>query len=142
MGRFDERFTDFCDRLTELLGDWRVGAVSVLIILCWGAAGPAMHFSDTWQLLINTPTTIAEFVFNFFILASNNRQVRNDRRLQAEVIELVKQVRVLADQIKSEEDEILEISRSSTERAGSRVKPEGASCRGAPGSRPPRPRRR
>jgi low affinity Fe/Cu permease len=113
MGRFDERFTDFCDRLTEYLGDWRVGAVSVLVILCWGAAGPAMHFSDTWQLLINTPTTIAEFVFNFFILASNNRQVRNDRRLQAEVIELVKQVRVLASQIKTEEDEILEISRES-----------------------------
>lgn len=113
---FDERFTDLCDTLTELLGDWRVGAISVLLILSWAAAGPSMHFSDTWQLLINTPTTIAEFIFNFFILASNNRQVRNDRRLQAEVIELVKQVRVLASQIKSEEDEILEISREGRSR--------------------------
>jgi low affinity Fe/Cu permease len=69
----DERFTDFTDAITEKMGSWRVSAFGLLAVLCWGAAGPLMHYSDSWQLYINTPTTIIEFFLCLWQLAASNR---------------------------------------------------------------------
>lgn len=51
-----------------------VGAV--LVIVVWGITGPLFHFSDTWQLVINTGTTIVTFLIVFLIQNTQNRDAR------------------------------------------------------------------
>lgn len=46
---------------------------AVALILVWGATGPVFHYSDTWQLVINTGTTIVTFLMCFLIQATQNR---------------------------------------------------------------------
>lgn len=48
-------------------------ALAVLIIVVWAASGPVFHFSDTWQLVINTGTTIVTFLMVFLIQSTQNR---------------------------------------------------------------------
>ena len=48
-------------------------AVAVLIVLAWAATGPVFHYSDTWQLVINTSTTILTFLMVFLIQNTQNR---------------------------------------------------------------------
>jgi low affinity Fe/Cu permease len=47
--------------------------VAVLIVVVWAVTGPIFHFSDTWQLVINTGTTIVTFLMVFAIQTSQNR---------------------------------------------------------------------
>ena len=47
--------------------------MAVLIIVLWDATGPTFHFSDTWQLIINTGTTIVTFLMVFLIQNTQNR---------------------------------------------------------------------
>jgi low affinity Fe/Cu permease len=50
--------------------------IAALTIVVWGATGPLFHFSDTWQLVINTGTTIVTFVMVFLIQATQNRDTK------------------------------------------------------------------
>lgn len=50
--------------------------VALLIILVWGITGPAFHYSDTWQLIINTGTTIVTFLMVFLIQNTQNRDAK------------------------------------------------------------------
>lgn len=47
--------------------------LAVVLILVWAVSGPVLHFSDTWQLTINTTTTIVTFVVGFAIMVSTKR---------------------------------------------------------------------
>jgi low affinity Fe/Cu permease len=49
---------------------------AVLVIIGWSALGPAFHYSDTWQLVINTGTTIITFLMVFLIQGTQNREAR------------------------------------------------------------------
>lgn len=64
-----------------------VGAI--LIILVWAVTGPMFHFSDTWQLVVNTGTTIITFLMVFLI---QNSQNRDSAALQAKLDELLRAV--------------------------------------------------
>ena len=48
--------------------------LAVLVVLVWGVTGPVFHYSDTWQLVINTGTTIVTFVMVFLIQRSQNKE--------------------------------------------------------------------
>src|SRR5689334_5639944 len=50
--------------------------LAILAILAWAAMGPAFHYSDTWQLVINTATTIVTFLMVFLIQNTQNRDTR------------------------------------------------------------------
>jgi low affinity Fe/Cu permease len=54
---------------------WAFGT-SMLLILLWGITGPLFHFSDTWQLVINTATTIVTFLMVFLIQNTQNRDAK------------------------------------------------------------------
>jgi low affinity Fe/Cu permease len=60
---------------------------AVLIIIVWAATGPIFHYSDTWQLVINTGTTIITFLMVFVI---QNTQNRDSAAVQAKLDELIR----------------------------------------------------
>jgi low affinity Fe/Cu permease len=63
---------------------------AVAIIVAWGVTGPIFHFSDTWQLIINTGTTIITFLMVFLI---QNTQNRDSQVVQLKLNELIRAVR-------------------------------------------------
>jgi len=62
---------------------------AALVILVWAATGPLFHFSDTWQLVINTGTTIVTFLMVFLI---QNSQNRDGAAIQAKLDELIRAI--------------------------------------------------
>ena len=65
----------------------RVFIMAVLLILVWAITGPIFHFSDTWQLVINTGTTIITFLMVFLI---QNTQQRDTEAIQLKLDELIR----------------------------------------------------
>lgn len=61
--------------------------MAFLIIIVWGVSGPLFHFSDTWQLVINTGTTIITFLMVFLI---QNTQNRDGKELHLKLDELIR----------------------------------------------------
>ncbi|HSN40833.1 MAG TPA: low affinity iron permease family protein [Burkholderiales bacterium] len=59
----------------------------VAVVVIWAVSGPMFHFSDTWQLVINTGTTIVTFLMVFLI---QNTQNRDGAALQAKLDELIR----------------------------------------------------
>ena len=73
LGRALERFSRV---LTDWVGtSWAFG-VAVVVVLVWACTGPLFHFSDTWQLVINTGTTIVTFLMVFLIQRAQNNDAR------------------------------------------------------------------
>jgi len=60
--------------------------IAVAVVLVWAALGPVFHYSDTWQLVINTGTTIVTFLMVFLI---QNTQNRDAKALQVKLSELI-----------------------------------------------------
>jgi low affinity Fe/Cu permease len=86
-----ERFNAIADRLTRALGSFQALAGSVILVVVWGLTGPVFHFSDTWQLFINTTTTVVTFWMVFVIQNSANREAK------ATQLKLDEIIRALAD---------------------------------------------
>jgi low affinity Fe/Cu permease len=63
----------FSARVTQWSGGSAAFALALLLVLVWLATGPIFHFSDTWQLVINTSTTIITFLMVFLIQRSQNK---------------------------------------------------------------------
>src|SRR5215472_17609705 len=59
--------------VTAWTGSSTAFGIAVLVVLVWGLTGPIFHFSDTWQLVINTGTTIVTFLMVFLIQRSQNK---------------------------------------------------------------------
>ena len=76
----------FARRATIWTGSSAAFALAVLVILVWGITGPVFHFSDTWQLVINTGTTIVTFLMVFLI---QNAQNRESKALHLKLDELI-----------------------------------------------------
>src|SRR5690349_23352995 len=66
-------FNQAADRITRALGSPFALALAALVIVVWGITGPLFGFSDTWQLVINTGTTIVTFLMVFIIQQSQNK---------------------------------------------------------------------
>jgi low affinity Fe/Cu permease len=76
-----------------VLGSAWTFAAAVLIIATWGLTGPKFHYSDTWQLIINTGTTIVTFLMVFLIQNTQNRDAKSIHLKLDEVIRAVKGAR-------------------------------------------------
>ncbi len=72
----NEFFRKFSSVTSEIVGSSWSFIAAVLIIIIWGASGPAFGYSDTWQLVINTGTTIITFLMVFLIQNTQNRDAR------------------------------------------------------------------
>ena len=80
-------FTQFAKRSSFLSGRPVAFLGAVVVILVWAATGPLFDYSDTWQLVINTGTTIITFLMVFLI---QNTQTRDTEALQVKLDELLR----------------------------------------------------
>ena len=84
-----ERFRKLAYGTAEMVGSPWAFLVGVVVVLVWGLSGPSFHFSDTWQLVINTGTTIVTFLVVFLIQGAQNR---DSRALHLKLDELLRAV--------------------------------------------------
>ncbi|HMU46511.1 MAG TPA: low affinity iron permease family protein [Chitinophagaceae bacterium] len=66
-------FERFSAKVTKATGKPLAFILALFIIICWAILGPLFHYSDTWQLVINTGTTIITFLMVFVIQQSQNK---------------------------------------------------------------------
>jgi low affinity Fe/Cu permease len=69
-------FSRFATRTAQLVGHPLMFLSAVVILVLWAVSGPVFHFSDTWQLIINTGTTIVTFLVVFLIQNTQNRDAK------------------------------------------------------------------
>ncbi len=104
------RFQRLASRISHLAGNGIAFGVAVLAIVAWSATGPLFGFSDTWQLVINTSTTIITFLMVFLIQNTQNREAL---AIQLKLDELIRATRgahnVLLDLEEREDDELLRV---------------------------------
>ena len=80
------RFVVFANLVANLSGKPATFLLAVAVVVVWGITGPIFQYSDTWQLVINTGTTIVTFLMVFLI---QNTQNRDTRALQLKLDELI-----------------------------------------------------
>src|SRR6266850_871038 len=85
-----ELFRKFAQTTSQAVGSSWAFIGAVLIIVVWAVTGPMFHFSDTWQLVINTSTTIITFLMVFLI---QNTQNRDAKAIHLKLDELIKGVK-------------------------------------------------
>lgn len=84
-----------------MLGSAWAFAAAAFVILVWLVTGPTFHFSDTWQLIINTATTIITFLMVFLI---QNTQNRDAKAMHLKLDELIRALKGARDQLVDLED--------------------------------------
>src|SRR5438477_10720434 len=82
-----ELFRKFAQTTSQAVGSSWSFILAVLIIIVWAITGPMFHYSDTWQLVINTGTTIITFLMVFLI---QNTQNRDAEAIQVKLDELIR----------------------------------------------------
>ncbi|KAB8140593.1 low affinity iron permease family protein [Chloroflexia bacterium SDU3-3] len=82
-------FRTFAVKTSEAVGSAWAFIAAVMLIIGWAISGPFFHFSDTWELIINTITTIITFLMVFLI---QNAQNRDSKALHLKLDELIRAV--------------------------------------------------
>ncbi|MGH2615242.1 MAG: low affinity iron permease family protein [Thermomicrobiales bacterium] len=95
-------FAKFANRAATLSGHYVTFVVALAILIVWAVSGPLFDFSDTWQLFINTGTTIITFLMVFLI---QNTQNRDAKAMQLKLDELIRAIETADDAIIPAEDE-------------------------------------
>jgi len=86
-GRTAHLFGEIANRTSQAAGRALTFLIAVGIVLVWALTGPMFHYSDTWQLVINTGTTIVTFLMVFLI---QNSQNRDSAAIQVKLDELIR----------------------------------------------------
>ena len=85
-GGFTERFEHFSQRVTHAVGRPWAFLIALLVIVVWAVSEPSFGFGDTWQLVINTGTTIVTFLMVFLIQQTQNK---DSKAMELKLNELV-----------------------------------------------------
>jgi len=83
----DEFFTRVASRCAHIMGQPLTFIISVGLIILWAGSGPLLAYSDTWQLIVNTATTVMTFLAVFLIQNSQNRDAA---AMQAKLDEILR----------------------------------------------------
>jgi low affinity Fe/Cu permease len=97
----DSAFRKFSHDVSIAVGTPSAFGLALLAVLAWGALGPLFHYSDTWQLTINTGTTIVTFLMVFVIQHTQNRDAQV---LQLKLDELIRAVESARTELVDMED--------------------------------------
>jgi low affinity Fe/Cu permease len=87
---FDRIFADMSHRVANWAGQPPAFVLALATVIVWLVTGPIFHYSDTWQLVINTGTTIVTFLMVFLIQNTQNRDARAINLKLNELIESIK----------------------------------------------------
>ena len=113
--RIRDSFRHFARKSSAVLGTAWAFIGALIIIAVWGLTGPVFHFSDTWQLIINTGTTIVTFLMVFLIQNTQNRDAKAMHLKLDELIRAVKGARNrLVDLEKLSDEELKELEEQFT----------------------------
>jgi low affinity Fe/Cu permease len=115
-------FTDFSKWIAEAAGHPISFSLALLTIIIWGASGPLFGYSDTWQLVINTGTTIVTFLMVFLIQKTQNRDTETIHLKLDELIRVTKGARNMMLDLEHMDDESLKRLRDIYERLGSQAR--------------------
>ncbi len=94
-------FEKFCVKVTWATGRPLAFIIALLVIIVWGITGPVFHYSDSWQLVINTGTTIITFLMVFVIQQSQNKDTI---ALQLKLNELIASTATASNRLVDVED--------------------------------------
>src|SRR4051812_28270301 len=110
--RHESWFRRFACGVAAAVGTHWAFLVALAVVLAWAITGPMFHYSDSWQLVINTGTTIVTFLMVFLIQSTQNR---DGKALQLKLDELIRAQKsarnVFADLEDATEDELREFER-------------------------------
>lgn len=118
-----ELFRGLARRVTLAVGSWQFFVVSVALLVGWAASGPLFAFSDTWQLVVNTSTTILTYLLGILILLEANRQAKESKVVHDALIEATRgasNALVNIDQMTDDQVEALEARLRARARAAGR----------------------
>ena len=105
-----ERFHRFAVAVSDAMGSSWAFVAALALVAVWGGTGPLFRFSDTWQLVINTGTTVVTFLMVFLIQTTQNRE---SRALHLKLDELIRSQRnarnIFADLEHATEQELAEL---------------------------------
>ena len=105
-----EYFRIFSCRMADSMGSPPSFGAGVLVIIIWALTGPYFHYSDTWQLVVNTGTSVITFLMVFLI---QNTQNRDAQAMQLKLNELIRAAstarNVMMDLENCTEEELAEI---------------------------------
>jgi low affinity Fe/Cu permease len=97
----EDLFARAAGKVSQATGSFWTFSLAVLIVLVWAATGPFFHFSETWQLVINTGTTIVTFLMVFVIQHAQNKDMR---AVQLKLNELIAAVEGASNRLIDVED--------------------------------------
>jgi len=125
-----DRFNRAADQVTNALGSLPALVASVMLVVIWAVTGPIFHFSDTWQLFINTTTTVVTFWMVFVIQNSANRSSKATQLKLDELIRAVQEARnefieldrEPEDVLVERENELMEIAEAGDANTGAHVR--------------------
>jgi low affinity Fe/Cu permease len=124
-------FRIFAHQASITLGSAWAFAGAVLVIAVWVLTGPAFHFSDTWQLIINTATTVITFLMVFLIQNTQNRDAKAVHLKLDEVIRALKGARNQLVDLENLSDEELKKLEEQFQRLRKKAEHDGTHSRKA-----------
>jgi len=119
-----ELFRKFAHTTSQAVGSSWAFILAAVIIIVWAITGPMFHFSDTWQLVINTGTTIITFLMVFLIQNTQNRDAKAIHLKLDELLKGVKGARTGLVNLEHLSDKELENLQKEFERLHERVNHE------------------
>jgi len=123
--RIRDSFRHFARKSSAVLGTAWAFIAALIIIAVWGLTGPVFHYSDTWQLIINTGTTIVTFLMVFLIQNTQNRDAKAMHLKLDELIRAIEGARnrlvdlekLSDEELKQLEDQFTRLRNKASERA-------------------------
>ena len=119
LGPVFHRFAKWTATITGRAGTF---AVCIAVVILWAASGPLFGFSDSWQLVINTGTTIVTFLMVFLIQNTQNRDTQEMHLKLDELIRVTKGARNILLDLEEMDDQQLERLRAVYEKLGQRAR--------------------
>src|SRR5437588_6105995 len=116
-----ELFRKFAQITSQAVGSSWAFILAVAVIATWAVTGPMFHYSDTWQLVINTGTTIITFLMVFLIQNTQNRDAKAIHLKLDELLKGVKGARTSLVNLESLTDEELDALQKEFQRLGGKA---------------------
>jgi low affinity Fe/Cu permease len=99
--KLEDTFARVAEKASQATGSFWAFCLAMLVVIVWAATGPLFDFSETWQLVINTGTTIITFLMVFLIQHAQNKE---NRALQLKLNELIAATRGASNRLIDVED--------------------------------------